>query len=69
MQQLDLKLHTFRNIWTNSKSLNHVVIERASFKLGAIRTTWANWKSVIQICIYYKYFSKLQQPKSKLDQL
>jgi len=36
---------------------------------GTIRTIWANWKSVNQICIYYKYMSKLQQPKSKLDQL
>jgi len=37
--------------------------------LGTTRTIWANWKSVIQICIYYKYLSKLQHPKSKLDQL
>jgi len=37
--------------------------------LGTIRTIWANWKSVIQIWICYKYLSKLQQPKSKLDQL
>jgi len=37
--------------------------------LGTIRTIWANWKHVIKICIYYKYFSELQQLKSKLDQL
>jgi len=36
--------------------------------LGTIRTIWANWKSVIQIYIYYKYLSKLHQPKSKLGQ-
>jgi len=28
-------LHTLRNIWANSNSLDHIwVIERASFKLG-----------------------------------
>jgi len=37
--------------------------------LGTIRNIWSNWKSVIQICIYYKYLSKLQQPKSQLGQL
>jgi len=30
-----------------------------------MRTIWANWKSVIQICIYSKYLGKLQQHKSK----
>jgi len=63
-------LHTFRNIWANSNSLDHFwVIERASFKLGTMRTIWANRKNVIQICIYYKYLSNLQQLKSKLDQV
>jgi len=37
--------------------------------LVTIRAIWANWKSVIQICMFYKYLSKLQQPKSKLGQL
>jgi len=37
--------------------------------MGTIRAIWSNWKSVIQICIVYKYLSKLQQPKSKLGQL
>ena len=69
IQPLYLRLHTLRNILENSNSLDHIsAIERASFKLG-YRTIWANLKSVIQICIYCKYLSKLQQPKSKLDQL
>jgi len=34
-EPLHLKLHTFRSIWANSNSLDHIwVIERASFKFG-----------------------------------
>jgi len=71
IQPLHLNLHTFRNIWTNSNSLNHIwVIETVSFKLAYnYRTIRSNWKSIIQICIYCKYLSKLQQPKAKLGQL
>ena len=71
IQPLNLNLHAFRNIWAKSNSLDRIwVIERASFKRGqpTIRTIWANWKSVIHICTYI-YLRKLQQPKSKLDQL
>jgi len=69
IQPLHLKLHTLRNIRSNSNTLDHIwVIERASFKLGCW-TIWANLKSVIQICIHCKSVSRLQQPKSKLDQL
>jgi len=35
VQPLHLHLHTFRNIWVNSNSFNHIwVIETASYKLG-----------------------------------
>jgi len=35
MQPLHLNLHTFRNIWANPNSSNHIwVIETTSFKLG-----------------------------------
>jgi len=37
--------------------------------MGTIRAIWANWKSVIQICVIYKFLSNLQQPKWKLGQL
>jgi len=37
--------------------------------LGTVETIWVNWKSFIQICIYYKYLGKLQEPTSNLGQL
>jgi len=47
----------------------YLIIETASFKLGYSWNHLVIWKSFIQICIYYKYFGKLPQPKSYLGQL
>jgi len=65
-----LYLHTFRNTWANSNSLNHIgLIETASFKLGY------NWKHLVKLeechsdLHIHEYLSKLQKPKSKLGQL
>jgi len=53
MQQLHLNLHTFRNIWANSNSLNHIWVQletsgqigRVSFRFAYIINIWANYNS------------------------
>jgi len=44
-------------------------LKQFNSNLGTIRNIWSDWKSVIQISMYYKYLRNIQQPKSKLGQL